>query len=149
VTTPLLPVACGDGEFGQLVRWWRSGDCITGSRRLIRRSGFSTHWSDYRRPLNGSPFVGVVLHTREIHKVTEISTNKRVADFLDSEATLFIGGQRRKALSGKTFDTPNPATGQKLATVSEGDAADIDLAVRAARAAFDDGPWSQLTVSDR
>jgi phenylacetaldehyde dehydrogenase len=76
------------------------------------------------------------------------TTSKRVADFLSREVPLFIGGQHRKSLSGKTFETPNPATGKTLATVAEGDAADIDEAVRAARAAYD-GAWSDLTPSSR
>jgi phenylacetaldehyde dehydrogenase len=80
--------------------------------------------------------------------VADVSTNKRVADFLNDEVTLFTGGQRRKAQSGKTFATPNPSTGQTLATVSEGGAADIDLAVGAARSAYQ-GPWSALTPSNR
>ncbi len=80
--------------------------------------------------------------------MTEISKIKSVADFLATTAQLYIGGERRNSLSGKTFTTPNPATGEVLATVSEGDAADIDAAVRAARAAFD-GPWSALTPSNR
>jgi phenylacetaldehyde dehydrogenase len=76
------------------------------------------------------------------------TTSKRVADFLSREVPLFIGGQHRKSLSGKTFETPNPATGKTLATVAEGDAADIDEAVRAARAAYD-GAWRDLTPSSR
>ncbi len=55
----------------------------------------------------------------------------------------------RSAASGKTFDTPNPATGETLARVAEGDAEDINRAVRAARRAFEDGPWSRLTPSER
>jgi len=77
-----------------------------------------------------------------------ISTDKRANDFLAVEGRLFIGGQRRTALGGKTFDTLNPATGRRLATVAEGQAEDIDAAVAAARAAFD-GPWSSLTPSQR
>jgi phenylacetaldehyde dehydrogenase len=51
--------------------------------------------------------------------------------------------------SGKTFETPNPATGATLANVAEGDAEDIDRAVQAARKAFDEGPWSRMTPSER
>jgi phenylacetaldehyde dehydrogenase len=61
---------------------------------------------------------------------------------------MFIDGQWVDAASGKTFDTPNPATGQTLAKVAEGDAEDINRAVRAARAAFD-GPWGRMTPSER
>ena len=48
-----------------------------------------------------------------------------------------------------TFETPNPATGDTLATVAEGDAEDINRAVRAARRAFEDGPWGRMTPSER
>jgi phenylacetaldehyde dehydrogenase len=79
----------------------------------------------------------------------ETTRQKRVADFLATPARLFIAGERRDALSGRTFTTPNPATGEALAIVAEGGAEDIDLAVRAARSAFDDGPWRTLTPSQR
>jgi acyl-CoA reductase-like NAD-dependent aldehyde dehydrogenase len=61
---------------------------------------------------------------------------------------LFIDGKWVDAESGKTFTTPNPATGATLAEVSEGDKADIDKAVAAARKAFD-GPWSKVSARDR
>src|SRR5580658_2134160 len=72
-----------------------------------------------------------------------------VQDFTATPRELFIDGQWTEAASGKTFNTPNPATGETLARVAEGDAEDIDRAVRAARAAFDDGPWSRMTPSER
>ena len=53
---------------------------------------------------------------------------------------LFIDGQWVDAESGKTFTTPNPATGEPLAEVAEADKADIDKAVTAARRAFE-GKW--------
>jgi aldehyde dehydrogenase (NAD+) len=61
---------------------------------------------------------------------------------------LFIDGKWVDAESGKTFTTPNPATGQTLAEVAEGDKADIDKAVAAARRAFE-GPWSNVSARDR
>src|SRR5918912_580522 len=61
---------------------------------------------------------------------------------------LFIDGQWVEAESGKTFTTPNPATGQTLAEVAEGDKADIDKAVAAARSAFE-GKWSRMSARDR
>jgi aldehyde dehydrogenase (NAD+) len=62
---------------------------------------------------------------------------------------LFINGQWRPSVSGKTFATINPANGSLLAHVAEGDAADIDLAVQAARQALDTGPWSSMDAADR
>ena len=57
---------------------------------------------------------------------------------------LLIDGQWRDAASGRTFPVYNPATGDAIAQVADGDAGDIDLAVQAARRALE-GPWSALT----
>ena len=62
---------------------------------------------------------------------------------------VFIDGAFRDASSGETFPTENPATGEVIAEVAAGNAADIDDAVRAARRAFDDGRWSRLAPADR
>jgi len=62
---------------------------------------------------------------------------------------LLIDGQWREAVSGKRFDTLNPATGEVITSVAEADKADIDLAVKAARKAFEEGPWSKTTATDR
>jgi aldehyde dehydrogenase (NAD+) len=62
---------------------------------------------------------------------------------------LLIDGQWREALSGKRFETLNPATGEAITSVAEADKADIDLAVKAARKAFEEGPWSKMTATDR
>src|ERR671939_1433286 len=61
---------------------------------------------------------------------------------------LFIDGQWCDSDSGKTFTTPNPATGETLAEVAEADKADIDKAVSAARRAFE-GKWSRMSARDR
>jgi len=61
----------------------------------------------------------------------------------------FIDGRFREAASGKRFTTENPATGRPLAEVAAGDAQDVDLAVRAARRAFDDGRWSKRSPAER
>jgi aldehyde dehydrogenase (NAD+) len=62
---------------------------------------------------------------------------------------MFIGGKWVDAVSGKTFPTLNPATGQVICHVAEGDTADVDLAVKAARTALEDGPWGRMNASDR
>jgi len=62
---------------------------------------------------------------------------------------LMIGNEWVPAQSGMTFRTVNPATEQLLAEVAAGDTADVDAAVRAARTAFDDGPWTRLSPADR
>lgn len=60
---------------------------------------------------------------------------------------MYIGGQWVDAVSGKTFCTVNPATGEEVARVPLGDAQDVDRAVRAARAAFP--AWSGLKQAER
>ena len=61
---------------------------------------------------------------------------------------MFIDGKWVDAVSGKTFTTPNPATGETLAEVAEGDRDDIDRAVAAARRAYE-GKWSRMSARDR
>jgi aldehyde dehydrogenase (NAD+) len=62
---------------------------------------------------------------------------------------LLINNQWVESLAGKTFPTVNPATGQEICQVSEADAADVDRAVKAARHAFDKGPWRRMSASER
>ena len=73
----------------------------------------------------------------------------QVAEFLDKPRKMLINGKWVNAASGNTFHTFNPATGEVLAQVAEGDKRDIDAAVQAARQAFDSGPWSRMTSSER
>ena len=70
--------------------------------------------------------------------------------FLDGgPKKMLIGGEWVESASGKTFATVNPATEEKLADVYEGDQADAERAVAAARKAFDEGPWRKMTASQR
>src|SRR5438874_13755655 len=62
---------------------------------------------------------------------------------------MLIGGKWVDSVSAKTFETMNPATGEVICQVAEGDKADVDLAVKAARKAFEEGPWSKMNASDR
>ena len=73
----------------------------------------------------------------------------QVADFIDKPRKMLINGKWVSSISGKTFPTYNPATGEILAQVAEGDRQDIDEAVKAARKAFDHGPWRRMTASER
>ena len=66
-----------------------------------------------------------------------VTLDRRVEEFIGSPRQLFIDGQWADAASGRTFETPDPATGETLARVAEGAAEDINRAVRAARAAFE------------
>jgi phenylacetaldehyde dehydrogenase len=81
--------------------------------------------------------------------VSPFQIDSRVAEFIDKPRKMLIDGKWVNAASGKTFPTYNPATGEVLAQVAEGDRADIDAAVKAARRAFDSGPWPRMTASER
>jgi phenylacetaldehyde dehydrogenase len=73
----------------------------------------------------------------------------KIHNFISRTHKMLINGKWVEALSGQTFATYNPATGEVLAHVAEGNHEDIDRAVKAARNAFETGRWSQLTPSER
>ncbi len=77
------------------------------------------------------------------------SIDHNVSSFVAKTHKLLINGKWTAAASGKTFASYNPATGEVLANVAEGDREDIDRAVKAARAAFETGPWSKMSPSER
>ncbi len=62
---------------------------------------------------------------------------------------LLINGQWVESVSGKRFATVNPATAEEICQVAEAEAVDVDLAVAAARAAFETGPWRKMAASER
>src|SRR6201996_4549623 len=74
---------------------------------------------------------------------------RHATDFLGRTPGMLIDGKMVPAVSGKTFPVYNPATATLIANVPEGDKADVDLAVAAARRAFDDGRWARVTRSER
>src|ERR1700680_4382936 len=78
-----------------------------------------------------------------------VKLDDKVSRFISRKHKMLIGGKWVEAASGKTFPTYNPATGEVLAQVAEGDREDINRAVKAARSAFETGPWSKLTPSQR
>jgi phenylacetaldehyde dehydrogenase len=78
-----------------------------------------------------------------------VQLDDKVTNFIAQKRKMLINGKWVDAASGKTFPTYNPATGEVLANVAEGDREDIDRAVKAARAAFETGPWSKISPSER
>ena len=74
-----------------------------------------------------------------------------VREFLAAEThPLLIDGEQVPAADGRTFDTPDPAKGERLATVSHAGAEDVDRAVAAARREFADGSdWRRMSAADR
>src|ERR1700682_3578507 len=75
--------------------------------------------------------------------------DQNVSRFIARTQKILINGKWVEAASGKTFPTYNPATGDVLSRVAEGDKEAIDRAVKASRAAFESGPWSKITASER
>ncbi len=79
-----------------------------------------------------------------------VTVNKATLDFLaGAPKQLLINGKWVPAKSGKTFDAVNPATEDVIARVAEGDKADVDEAVKAARNAFESGKWSNMSPHQR
>ena len=77
-------------------------------------------------------------------------TQERVQAFISTPGKLLIDGEWVAAASGRTFETINPATEERLAEVAYGEKEDIDRAVRAARKAFAyDSPWRRMSPSAR
>lgn len=72
-----------------------------------------------------------------------------LAEGMSFPAQAFIDGAFRPAISGRTFETSNPATGAALGRIAACDAADVDVAVAAAKAAFADGRWHLLSPNER
>jgi phenylacetaldehyde dehydrogenase len=69
--------------------------------------------------------------------------------YLATSRKLLINGELVDAVSGKSFPVYDPSTGRVMAHVAEADAEDVDKAVKAARKAFDEGPWPRMTPSER
>jgi phenylacetaldehyde dehydrogenase len=78
-----------------------------------------------------------------------VQLDDKVTSFVGKKQKMLINGKWVEAASGKTFPTYNPATGEVLSHVAEGDREDIDRAVKAARAAFEKGPWAKISPSER
>jgi aldehyde dehydrogenase (NAD+) len=66
-----------------------------------------------------------------------------------SATKLLINNRWIPSISGKTFATINPSTGEEICQIAEADAADVDKAVQAARKAFEHGPWRKTAASER
>jgi len=62
---------------------------------------------------------------------------------------ILINNRWVSSLSGRTFPTINPATGEEICQIAEADAADVDEAVKSARNAFENGPWAKMSAADR
>ncbi len=81
--------------------------------------------------------------------VVDEGVHADVRTFLSQDRMMLIDGKWVPAASGACFEVVNPATGDVLARVAEGDKEDIDRAVAAANRAFESGPWSKMTPSER
>ncbi|ORA34932.1 aldehyde dehydrogenase family protein [Mycobacterium aquaticum] len=73
----------------------------------------------------------------------------RTVDFISVPRRMYIDGQWVDAMSGRRFDTVDPATEQVITTVPHSGPEDVERAVTAARRAFEDGPWPAMTPAER
>ncbi|MDT8860252.1 aldehyde dehydrogenase family protein [Alkalihalobacillus sp. MEB130] len=80
---------------------------------------------------------------------TLIALNSKALEFTSKPLQMFIGGRWIDAISGKRTEIRNPATGELITTAAEGDKEDVDLAVAAARKAFEEGPWPKMKPNER
>lgn len=78
-----------------------------------------------------------------------IPSTEKIARPKVRQTQLLIDGKWVPSKSGKTFEDIDPSTGDVIAHVAEGDAADIDEAVKAARRAFESGPWPRMSARER
>lgn len=78
-----------------------------------------------------------------------MTLHPRVQHFLSQPRKMLIDGKWVTSTSGKSFETINPATGEVLTTVAEAEREDVNKAVKAARAAFDNGPWRKMKPIER
>jgi aldehyde dehydrogenase (NAD+) len=92
----------------------------------------------------------VAEHALDFGKAWEYAPSPEATDHikLESRYELFINGKWRAPKSGKYFATTSPSTEEKLAEIAEGNAEDVDLAVKAARAAYD-RIWSKMRGAER
>ncbi|PCI52708.1 MAG: aldehyde dehydrogenase PuuC [Alphaproteobacteria bacterium] len=74
---------------------------------------------------------------------------QEIANRVELKTKAFIDGGWVEAISGETFETINPATGEVIANIASCDQADVDQAVISARAAFNEGRWSRLHPKER
>ncbi|MFT9846061.1 aldehyde dehydrogenase family protein [Aneurinibacillus sp. REN35] len=81
--------------------------------------------------------------------IAQVEVKPKVKEFLAGNIALFIDGKFVPSVSGKTFETYNPATEEVLAVVSEAQEEDVTIAVQAARRAFEEGPWPKLSAAER
>ena len=88
--------------------------------------------------------------TPQVERAAKGVKSTAALEFLKSAPKkLLIGGKWVPSRSGKTFETINPANEEVLGLVAEGDKADVDEAVKAARKAFEDGKWPGMSPHER
>src|SRR5258708_25653124 len=87
--------------------------------------------------------------TISVERATLGAKSSAAMDFLRKPKQFLIGGKWVPAKSGKTFETINPSNEEVLALAAEGDKADVDEAVKAARKAYEEGKWSKIGPHQR
>jgi Aldehyde dehydrogenase family len=102
----------------------------------------------FRQPLRLLHRLHNILHTRQLSNMTSIKLTLPSGKEYVQPTGLFINNEFVKAKSGKSFDAINPATSKVICAVQEAGDEDVDIAVSAARTAFE-GEWAELTPTQR
>lgn len=79
----------------------------------------------------------------------KLNVSVKVKEFLTGKKNMFINGKFVNSVNEETFDTYNPSDGEVLAKVYKAEAEDVNMAVMAAKKAFEDGPWSRMSAAER
>src|SRR5262249_26110976 len=120
------------------------------ARALTTRVVFRAEVLNRRHFFERSLTMAAVPSETTQHVSNPVTVNKATLDFLaGAPKQLLINGKWVPAKSGKVFEAVNPANEEVIARVAEGDKADVEEAVKAARKAFDEGPWPKTSPHQR
>jgi aldehyde dehydrogenase (NAD+) len=100
-------------------------------------------------PMDWNSVVSTNVVNKEFRVMASVLATHMETKVAPLATKLLINNRWVASESGKTFGTVNPSTGEEICQVAEADVADVDNAVRAARAAFEQGPWRKMNASER
>ena len=147
---PLCEFLEGSGKYVQIVK--RSMELYGqagGPSRYPRLGLTEEEEQNFKRLFQNCSSCSCLNKGRAYMLTKNIELKPKVKAFLNEEIKMFINGEFVPSISGKTFETYNPATEDVLAVVYEAQEEDIDVAVKAARSAFESGPWAEMTTAER
>ena len=100
-------------------------------------------------PMDWNSVLSTNVVNKEFRAMASVLATRMDTKVVPLATKLLINNRWVASESGKTFGTVNPSTGEEICQVAEADVADVDKAVRVARAAFEQGPWRKMNASER